>query len=230
MSTVVGTHGSASGAQCDPATRVTRSLLGYGVLAGPCYVVMVLGQAAVRPGFDLTRDDASLLSNGRLGWVQVANFVVTGLMIIAFAVGIRRALGPGAIWAPRLIGLYGLGLIAAGLFIADPMNGFPPGTPAGRPAEISLHGMLHLFGAAIGFLGLIAACFVLARHFSRMRRRGLAIVSRVTGAIFLLGFAGLASGSGSPAVVAGFWVSLLAVWGWLALLGVHLYRRATPSA
>jgi len=53
-----------------PGARVTKSLLGYGVLAGPFYVIVVLAQALTRPGFDLARHDASLLSNGPLGWIQ----------------------------------------------------------------------------------------------------------------------------------------------------------------
>ena len=120
---------------CSPAGRVTRSLLGYGVVAGPFYVGVVLVQALIRPGFNLLRDDASLLSNGALGWIQIANFVLTGAFVLAFAVGIGRALanGRGATWAPRLIAVYGVGLIAAGIFTADPMNGFPAGAPAAAP-------------------------------------------------------------------------------------------------
>src|SRR5262245_41597171 len=114
---------------CDRATSVTRSLLGYGVIAGPLYVVISLGQALTRDGFDMTRHAWSLLANGSLGWVQIVNFVLVGAMTIAFAVGLARAL-PGQRWAPRLVGAYGLSLIAAGVFRADPALGFPPGTPA----------------------------------------------------------------------------------------------------
>jgi Protein of unknown function (DUF998) len=211
---------------------VTKSLLGYGVIAGPFYVIVVLAQALLRPGFDLIRDDASLLSNGSLGWIQIANFVVTGVMVLACAVGVRRALtgGPAVTWAPRLLALYGLGLIAAGIFVADPMNGFPPGTPAGRPASISLHGMLHIVAAGIAFLCLIAACFVLARRFAALDQRRWATVSRATGVLFLLGFAGVASGSSSPVIVLGFWLALLVVWGWLAAVSVHLYRQVAPRS
>lgn len=63
---------------CDPADRVTRSLLGYGIIAGPFYVAVSLAQALTRDGSDLTRHQWSLLANGDLGWIQVANFVVTG--------------------------------------------------------------------------------------------------------------------------------------------------------
>lgn len=212
---------------CDPAQRVTRSLLGYGVLAGPFYVLVVLVQAVIRPGFDLTRHDVSLLSNGDLGWVQVANFLLTGTMVVACAVGVRRALaaGPGATWGPVLLALFGLGMIAAGVFVADPMEGFPVGTPAGHPASISTHGLLHLASAGIGFLGLVAACFVIARRFAREGLSRWAWFSRVTGVAFLLGFAGLASGSSGPFVVVAFWAVLLLAWGWLAGLSVHLYRQ-----
>ncbi len=106
----------------DEATRITRSLLGFGMLAGPFYVAVALGQAMTRSGFDLARDDASLLSNDSLGWIQIANFLVTGLMVIACAVGVRRALAPGrgAVWGPLLMGLYGVGLIGAGLSSPTP--------------------------------------------------------------------------------------------------------------
>ena len=78
--------------ECTPADRVTKSLLGYGIVAGPCYVVVSLAQALTRHGFDLGRHEWSLLANGDNGWIQVANLIVTGLMVIAFAIGLRRAL------------------------------------------------------------------------------------------------------------------------------------------
>jgi len=55
--------------------------------------------------------------------------------VILCAAGVRRALagGRGATWGAGLLAAYGLGLVGAGIFVADPMNGFPAGTPAGRP-------------------------------------------------------------------------------------------------
>jgi hypothetical protein len=212
---------------CAPAQRVTRSLLGYGVLAGPFYVTAVLAQALFRNGFDLARDDASLLSNGSLGWIQIANFVITGAMVIAFAAGMARALasGRGAAWAPRLLAAYGAGLIGAGVFIADPMNGFPAGAPAGRPDSVSPHGLLHIAFAAVGFLCLVATCILMARRFASERRTALAVFSGVTGALFLIAFAALASGSSSPAVILSFWIALVTVWTWMGVVAVRLYRQ-----
>jgi hypothetical protein len=70
----------------------TQSLLRYGVVAGPFYLAVSLIQAFVRDGFDLARHPLSLLANGPGGWVQTANFVITGLMVLAAAVGFRRVL------------------------------------------------------------------------------------------------------------------------------------------
>ena len=69
----------------DRAAAVTRSRLGYGVLAGVCYLVVGLAQARTRDGLDLTRHALSLLANGPDGWIQSANVILMGLLVIAVA-------------------------------------------------------------------------------------------------------------------------------------------------
>src|SRR5258708_25515748 len=108
----------AATAACTPAQRVTRSLLGYGVLAGVVFETSVLIQGLTRHGFRIAHDDASLLSNGPLGWIQVTTFLLAGAMTIAAAVGARRAM-PSR-WAPLLIGIFGAGLIGGGTFPPGP--------------------------------------------------------------------------------------------------------------
>lgn len=211
----------------DPATRRTRALLAYGVIAGPMYVVVSLIQALTREGFDLTRHAASILANGGQGWIQVLNLILTGTMTVAAAVGLRRTLRGrrGATWGPRLIGAYGVSLVGAGVFRADPTHGFPVGTPDG-PGPVSWHGLLHLSVGAVGFLALIAACFVIARGFTAAGERGWAVYSRFTGVAFLLGFIGIASGpDAGPATVLGFWVAVILAWTWMSALSARLYRR-----
>ena len=203
---------------CDPAVAVTRSLLGWGAVAGPFYVAVSLAQALGRDGFELSRHPWSLLENGSLGWIQSANFVLTGAMVVAFAAGLARA-GAGR-WAPRLLALYGAGLAAAGIFTADPAGGFP----AGADETPTWHGMLHLGAGGVGFLGMIAGCLVLGRRFARAGRRGWALASRVTGVAFLLAFAGITTGS--TAATLPFVAGVVLSFGWLAALTVHTYRNA----
>ena len=52
-----------NGSRFDRGAAVTRSLLGYGVLAGPFYLAVGLMQAFVRDGFDFARHPLSLLAN-----------------------------------------------------------------------------------------------------------------------------------------------------------------------
>lgn len=213
-----------------PMSRLTRVLLMCGLIAGPFYLIVGLIQALTRPGFDLLHDDLSLLAIGDLGWIQIANLVLTGLLMLAFAVGLRRALsaGRGRTWGPILLGVYGLGLIGAGFFTADPAFGFPPGTPA-NAHTISWHGLLHIITAGIGFLALIAACFVLARRFASYGQRRWAVSSLATGVIFFAAFAGVATGSGQSWSVIGFWIGVLVAWVWVWALAIKLLRERIPA-
>ncbi|MBP2325250.1 hypothetical protein JOF56_005635 [Kibdelosporangium banguiense] len=202
--------------------RITKSLLGYGVLAGPFYVVVSLVQAFTRDGFDLTKHPWSVLANGDVGWIQTTNLILTGLMVIAAAVGIRRLLrgGMGGTWGPALIGVFGLGMVASGFFPADPVPGFPSDV-VGLPTQPTMAGTLHFVCGGIGFLCFIAACFVIARRFAG---RGWAMYSRITGVVFLLAFGGLAAGPGFG--ILAFTVGVLAAFTWLATTSVQLYRHA----
>src|SRR5215469_3138866 len=137
---------SVTARTCSPEGRVTRSLLGYGPLAGTVFVGSIFIQGLTRRGFSIPHDDASLLANGPLGWIQVTTFLVAGAMTIAAAVGAHRAMASR--WAPRLLGIYGAGLMAAGLLRADPADGFGPDAPVGKAAHISWHGYGHLMSAS----------------------------------------------------------------------------------
>jgi hypothetical protein len=203
-----------------------RLFLTGGVLAGPVYVLLGLVQMVIRPGFDPTRQDLSLLSNGNLGWIQIGNFLLTGSLVIAAALGMRRVLG-GRAWEPWLLGMYGLGLIGAGIFVADPMNGFPLGTPAGAPVHPTIHGLLHIIVGAFGFVGLIAACFVFARRFLTRQQPEWAVYSLLTGSVFLAGFFGIAAGSQQKSpmlqiVTLAFTAAVLLAWSWISAVSIYV--------
>jgi Protein of unknown function (DUF998) len=201
-------------------TRPTLVLLACGVVAGPLFVAVALLQAFTREGFDLGRHPLSLLSLGELGWIQIANFVVAGLLSVAFAVGLRRVLqsGRGSRWGPLLVGAYGVGLIMGGVFVTDAGAGFPPGAPAGAPEQLSWHGMLHAIAPVLAFVSLIAACFVLARRFAGLGQRGWAGYCVATGVALL----GLLAWPDQDTVVVQLAVAIVLGWAWLSALAARL--------
>lgn len=152
--------------------RVTRTLLACGAIGAPLFLVVFHLDAATRPGFELLRHGPSLLMTGDRGWIQITNFVVTGVLMLACAVGLRRALlrGRGSRWGPLLMAAYGLGMICTGVFVTDPQLGFPPGTPQdllpGVNAEASWHGNVHTVSVLFMYASLTAACFAFARRFA----------------------------------------------------------------
>lgn len=208
-----------------PTSRVTAVLLGCGVVAGPTYVMVSLAQAQAlaRDGFDLARHPWSVLTNGDLGWIQVLNLMLTGVLTLAFAVGVRRSLrsGRGATWAARLLVVYGVGLVAGGVFVADPVPGFPPGTTADT-VQVSWHGMLHFVAGGVGFVGLIAACLLFGAKFAEERRSGWAWFSRATGVLFAAGFVGIGAGAGSAVTNVAFGVAVVLAWTWCTALAIRL--------
>ena len=203
-------------------TIAARPLLLWGIVAGPFYLAAGLAQALVREGFDLARHPLSLLANGPGGWVQTANFILTGLMVLAAAVGLRRALGPKSRIATWFLGGFGISMVLAGLFPADPVDGFPVGTPEGFPTTISPIGLTHFVVGMVGFL-----CFAISGFGAALalRRRipSLAFLSLLSGLVIVLGFFG---GAMLPLGILGIWIAVVAGWIWLATLSLQLRRRA----
>jgi hypothetical protein len=208
-----------------PSLDHTKILLACGVVGGPLFIVAALAQAFTRSGFDLRHQVISMLSLGDLGWIQIANFVVSGLLALALAVGVRRALHPGraGTWGPLLIGAYGVGFISAGLFHPDPAFGFPPGAPAGMPTVTSGHAIVHNLSFFVAFIGLIAACLVFARREAGLGHRGWAVYCVVTGAsapvLIAVASAGLLP-SGVVLAVLGAVTS-----GWIGVVSARMVRQ-----
>jgi hypothetical membrane protein len=208
----------------------TRLLLICGAVGGPLFVVAFLVEGATKDGYDPVRHPVSSLALGDGGWAQVANFVVTGLLMLAFAFGLRAALrpGPAATWGPALIMAYAIGLVGAGVFATDPVSGYPPGTA--QMIQYTAHGALHdLFSIPV-FVALPAASFVLARRFRRHRRTGWAAYSVASGVLFLITFvlASLAFGQTEGLVEIGGLLQRTSItigWGWLTLLAADLLRH-----
>ena len=213
-----------------PDTRRTSHLLTAGIVAGPLFITVALVQAFTREGFDWARHPTSMLSLGDLGWIQIANFVVAGLLFFACSRGIKSALRDqdGRTWAPILVGTFAVALIVAGVFLTDAGMGFPPGAPEEFPT-FSWHGIVHSIGPTVGINALFISFFVFARYFSRQRQHRWMIVSIVAGVVAMaFGFSVNLTGTGETGDEFNFlplWAAMMTGWSYLSILAWKLRRQ-----
>ena len=216
-------------ARCNGGVR-SRLLL-CGVIGPVIFVASFLVQGALRSGYDPLRHPVSSLSLGPGGWVQMATFWLTGLLIVGYAVGLRRA--RCGWWTPVLVGLVGVGLVGAGIFVADPISGYPPGSPV--PAPPTAHGIAHQLFSTPVFTALPAAMLVMTRRFFRSSERGWAWYSLLSAPVFFGCFVLSSLGFNQNPVlmpVGGLWQRLTLVVGfsWLAALALHVRRGPSQAA
>ncbi len=213
----------------------TEFLLLCGVIGPLLFIVVLLIEGATRPGYSAWRNYGSDLSLSSQGWEQIANFIVTGLLCMAFAVGLQRLwrTGRGSTWGPRLIGLFGLSLVIAGVCVIDPGRGYPPGAALTGGAQ-SWHGYVHGINGALLFNVILpAACFVLSRRFAAdPQSRRWATYCWMTGALLLLVSvlntlsAPIAENGGYPLPIGLIQrVQIVIGWVWVSLTALRLWRQ-----
>src|SRR5258708_12367241 len=140
----------------------TRLLLACGAIGPVVKIGVILMLGAKGPGYNAWQIPDSNLELGAGGWIQIANYIVTGVLLLGFAIGLRRVLctGRGSTWGPILLGIYGLTFIVTGIFVTDPVLGYPPGASSAP----TVYGTLHTPFRSLHFISLIPACLVLARR------------------------------------------------------------------
>ncbi len=201
---------------------VNRLLLACGVIGPLLNVVVVLILGATRPGYNAWQMPDSSLELGAGGWIQIFNYIICGLLLLGFAVGLRRVLrtGRGSTWGPILLGIYGLSFIVIAIFVTDPVLGYPPGASD----TTTIHGTIHILFGLVQFISLAAACFVLARRDAAdPARRGWVWYSIATGLLVIASYIAFVLtykflGGGPVGLIArigifggGCWVALLAI-------------------
>lgn len=95
--------------------------LGLAGLAAPVgFTVSAVTHSLVWAEHSLWRDPVSALAAGPQGWVQDLTFVVAGVLLIAFGLGLHLALRPSRHVdpGPGFVALFGVGLVGAGVFPA----------------------------------------------------------------------------------------------------------------
>jgi hypothetical membrane protein len=207
-----------------------RLLLACGVIGPLLNVVVLLVLGATRPNYNAWRIPDSSLELAEHGWIQVTNYIACGALLLGFAIGLKRArrIGRGSTWGPILLGIYGLTFIVSGIFVTDPVLGYPPGASS----TPTVHGDLHILAGQLQFISMSAACFVLARYDAAdPGRRGWARYSVATGLL-------VAASDVAFVLTARFWdggptglierIGIIASGCWIALLAIRLMSKKVP--
>ena len=212
----------------------TRLLLICGALAGPLFTIIWFLTGLIRANYEPMRHPVSALALGESGWTQVTNFIITGVLTLALAYGLQRALQSrgGSNWVLILLHMVAIGFLGTGFFATDPLNGYPPGTPA-LLIPPTVIGSLHLLFASFIF-GLPMACFVLARLFAAQGEHNWALYSRVTAIafviIYLIAMAGFLQVEGLVNYAGLFQRIAIAIGlAWLTLLPIKLLNSLSTS-
>jgi hypothetical protein len=186
---------------------------------GPAlFVVVLMIDSVTRPGYDLLHHFGSELANGDRGWLMILDFVVAGVLTICFAFGLRRALGIVA--APVLVGL---GLVVAGVFVADPKPGY--GGPV--PANPTLHSQIHDANLFPTWIAMTAAMVMFAVHFAREKQRlwaSYSLISAVAAMGTLLVAVALYGADVQTGSYHGLWqrISITIGFGYFSVLAVRM--------
>lgn len=212
-------------------SAATRILLACGIIAPLLNISVVLVLGAIRPDYNPLVVPDSNLELGPGGWMQITNYIVTGALLLAFTVGVRRLLrtGHGSTWGPILLGSYGLTFVAIGPVLPDPSLGYPPGASG----ELTVHGAIHSLLGLVQFTSLTVACFVLARRDEAFASRGWSRYSKATGLLVATSYVAFALTAklvdGGPAGLIER-IGLIASGIWIVLLAIRLVSRPVPRS
>jgi hypothetical membrane protein len=212
----------------------TRLLIACGAIGPILFILVFMVESATRPGYSAWHNFVSDLSLSNQGWMQIANFLICGICVFCFALGLRQVFrsGKGTVWGPILLGVFGLSLIIAGLFVTDPSLGYyPAGTSSSTQ---TLHGTIHSANAPLAFGSLTIAIFVQAWRFaSDPAWRRWALYTLVAGIILAGSFIacivvavldqkGILLNSPTGLLER---IAIIIGWGWIALLAIRLLRQ-----
>ncbi|HEX9028756.1 MAG TPA: DUF998 domain-containing protein [Anaerolineales bacterium] len=214
-------------------TRIhQQSLLASAGMAGSAlFVAVFLLEGWLRPGYNPMEMFISALSLGPRGWIQVANFMVLGVLLALFTWGVAMEFRNGK--ASRG-GVILLAILAFLFTISGPFVMDPAGTPQ---SQASLHGTIHGLAGGIVFLLMPITIFVFLRRFrvdpSWQSLRGWTLILGIIEAAAVLVFTITNKSPDLQTAVAG-WngliqrTALIPFMVWLFIFALGLFKHNEP--
>jgi hypothetical protein len=128
-------------------TNWHTALLCSGVIGAVLFTTVYFCFSVISPNYFMMHESISRLQLQPYGWVQSLNYIIAGLLICAFAAGLRKEMvsGFGIVLIPLFHAITGLGSILLGLFTSQPVQTYIGG---------------------VTFIALVMSFFLMARRFA----------------------------------------------------------------
>jgi Protein of unknown function (DUF998) len=136
-----------------------RRAAGAGMLAPTLFVAVFTIEGWLRPNYRAREMFVSELSRGPRGWIQILNFVITGVLLLVFTRGVSAEFrkGRASRAGPMLLTIIALGFLVSGPLVTDPAS-----TPHD---DMTLPSKLHWAVGGLVFTLQPVSCFVFLRRF-----------------------------------------------------------------
>ncbi len=209
-----------------PIPPRARAALTVTVVLIGLYVVLDGVAQLLPPHYNAISQAESDLAVGPYGYVMAANFVVRGVLSLAFLVGLSGATG---LLARSRLGAALLAVWGVGAFV---LAVSPTDVSA---TETTTHGKVHLLVAFIAFLAAAVGELLLSRRFSEEPRlRPIESAATVLAALSLVALLFLFGGTVVPYLLHHVFgllerVFLAFVLVWILVVSLFLLRRPGPS-
>ena len=189
-----------------------------GIIAPIIFAIIVIIAGLLRPDYSHLTNFVSEL--GAVGApnaiIQRINFVLVGILIVAFTFGLHRGIGDGkgSIIGPLLIAIFGLSALVSGIFSTDPIQ---PG---------SFSEIMHQMSSAIGSTAAIIAFFIISERLGKdilwRRYRYFSIVIAFVAIVVSLVGVGVLGVLGVPGLAQRLFLAMLFLW--IEVMAIRLFQ------
>src|SRR5262249_26281008 len=124
IATLTSGHADNDAPSVETQALAAPFLVAAGLVGPLFFFIVVIVEGATRPGYNAWHHVVSTLALGPGGWVLTAGLAALGVLLVCFAVGLRRVLNPGSgsTWGPILIAISGLPLSARPSLLPIPLS------------------------------------------------------------------------------------------------------------
>lgn len=203
--------------------RYQRFLAICGIIAPIIFTIILMIASLLRPDYSHLINFVSEL--GAVGApyaiIQRINFVLTGILIVAFTFGLHRGIGDGkgSIIGPLLVAIFGLSSVMSGIFSTDTIQ---PG---------SFSDIMHSMSSAIGSVAAIIAFFIISERLEKdilwRPYQSFSIVIAIVAIIVSVVGAGILGAVGTPGLGQRLFLAVLFLW--IEVMAIRLFQISSIS-